>query len=103
MSKIRSLVSAVGGRRCRGSACGQAIVSCGRGISASLLRGRQSGRFSSRGIAYNGLEVLVSALVGFPVLVSEGLVDGVDVELLDKLLVLDLGFSGSGGGHVEER
>ena len=57
-----------------------------RGLSASC-------------VAENGLDILVATLVGFPVAVSEGLWDLVDVELFDESLV-GIGFRGW-RGHIE--
>lgn len=52
--------------------------------AAGVLGGSDHGSFLLLGVAEDGLDVLVAALVGAPVWVAEGLVDGVDVELLEE-------------------
>lgn len=67
----------------------------GRGGAAVVLGRRVDGSFLARGVAQDGLDVLVAALVRSPVRVAEALVDGVDVNLVDQLLMryLSLGRS----------
>jgi hypothetical protein len=43
--------------------------------------------FFANSIAKYGFDVLVTTLVGFPMVISEGFVDGMDVELVDELLM----------------
>ncbi len=50
------------------------------------MGGHQGGFFADC-VAENGLDVFVAALVGLPVVVAEGFADGMDVELVDELLV----------------
>ncbi|PNY25022.1 hypothetical protein TCAP_05041, partial [Tolypocladium capitatum] len=69
-----------------------------RRAAADVLGSRQRGGLPPGCVADYGFEVLVAALVGPPVAVAEVLVDGVDVELLDELLVRNLRLCRS--GHV---
>ena len=76
----------------RGAARGEPVVILQRGGRGAAVapRGRNDRGFLARGIAEDGLDVLVAALVGTPVRVAEALMDRVDVELLDERLVRGL-------------
>jgi hypothetical protein len=52
------------------------------------------GGFFADGVAEDGLDVLVAALVGLPVMVAEGFVDCMDVELVEESLVSVCFFGG---------
>jgi hypothetical protein len=85
---------------------GWSRVSIGRGArlvlvgscSATVVLGGHERGFLADSVAKYGLDVLVPALVGFPVVVSEGLVNGMDVELIDELLMSISVWSGGGHG-----
>jgi hypothetical protein len=54
--------------------------------AAIVLRWHKRG-FLADCITKYGFDIFITALVGFPMVVSEGLVDGMDIELVDELLV----------------
>lgn len=64
------------------------------------MRCREGRGLSFRRVAYDGFEVLVSALVGLPIGVAEVLVDGVDVELFEQLDMRELRFCWGGHGGM---
>jgi hypothetical protein len=55
--------------------------------------GGHEGGFFAHCVTEDGLNVLIAALIGFPMGVSEGLWDLVDVDLFDESLV-SVGFGG---------
>jgi hypothetical protein len=79
---------------------GARLVLVGSCSAAVVLGGHERG-FLADSVAKYGLDVLVPALVGFPVVVSEGLVDGMDVELIDESLMSISVWSGRGHGVLE--
>lgn len=92
------VAAAVAGGGRRGAAGREAVIvaaapasrrprwrGCGAGFL--LLRGRQGRGLAAGGVAEDGLDVLVAALVGFPGRVAEALMDGMDVELVEEGLV----------------
>jgi hypothetical protein len=47
--------------------------------------GGHEGCFFSTGVTKDSFDVLVTALMGFPMRVSKGLLQGVDIQLIDEL------------------
>jgi hypothetical protein len=83
----------------RVSFCGGARFVLVGSYGAAIVLGRHKGGFFSDGIAKYGFDILVTTLVRFPVVISERLVNGMDVELVDEPL-MGIGVW-SCGGHYE--
>ncbi|KFY62292.1 hypothetical protein V496_04657 [Pseudogymnoascus sp. VKM F-4515 (FW-2607)] len=106
LRQVRRLTPVGRARGGRGVACGgcAAGLVAARGCGAAVvLRGHEGGGFFAGGVAENGLDVFVAALVGLPGGIAEVSRDVVDVELLDEGLVGCLGGGDFFGLRVDGR